>query len=810
MFVSIGYLEFKIIVMKRILLLFFIVAFSSFNVFCAGGNSCATATTWNFTDKTFSSDIAQSGTSANSLWYTFDATTVDNYVVLWGDNNFTYKLWKGTCGALTQVYSTVATTGGALTWVKYIGGTPLVAGTTYYIELIFTVNTSYSGGVANDPYSYTGFYNTDATDSRNYANTTVPTATDDVKIPIASWVTINLSTNPAIVRTITIEKGVTLPITSSDTYTAITNNGTIDISTVNSVLTTTNMYCNTAPAQINALNSGCDVNITSTLTIQNGGNLTFSPNGTNISNIDIGTLQVNNGGVVDFKDYVKFRVSGDVTIDGTLQLEYANASGNPSVGGSFTINGALNHQGHRYIMLTGTGKTLGGTGSFYGGRTAPIQISGDNTVTGASYTLTDNIRLTHFFVGDGDGGGEIDGTFSLGTNTLRTCYFIQEGTFNQNSGTLQIEGPTTFVQSGGFFNGITWTQPDFATSGVGGTINPFFTTVDKFDEGTGVTYIGSGEYGITDDVYQVANSQTVPSITYYNLKVRTNNGFIATVGTGADFQVSNNCIILNPSVAGGIVSTANNIDIRGNINIGHNGISSSGNGLIFNVVHRVYRGVGTGVLNMGNNTSHVINITYLDANGAGDEVFTGFGSLTFYGDVYYKGAGSQEIIGYSFYKLNINHSVDGSGTKELLGDIVVSNELKIWFGTLSATDGATARNITLQGDFTNLGAFTASTGKVICSGTAAQIIQGNQTSFYNFEINKSANSVTEISTNGIVITNNIDFTAGDLVPNLSGSPVIFETTSSITTAPSNSSHINGYVAKNHNSITEFTRMIVKT
>ena len=131
-------------------------------------------------------------------------------------------------------------------------------------------------------------------------------------------------------------------------------------------------------------------------------NLTVKPYGTTVNNISIGAVQVDNGGYLTFNDYIKLNITNDVLINGTLRLDQASGTDNPTIGGNFTVNGTLNHQGHRYIKLTGgtagAHKTISGTGNFYGGTIAPLWIfspGGTAYYDFGSLGSDNTIQLTH-------------------------------------------------------------------------------------------------------------------------------------------------------------------------------------------------------------------------------------------------------------------------------------------------------------------------------------------------------------------------------------------------------------------------------
>jgi hypothetical protein len=192
-----------------------------------------------------------------------------------------------------------------------------------------------------------------------------------------------------------------------------------------------------------------------------------------------------------------------------------------TVNGSVTNNGTIVNNGTAYFTLNGsTGSTISGTGDF---SQADFSLSGPC----ANYSLSNNILVRKL---------TITTTATLNMNAfdlLVLTSFIQVGTINQSTGTLQIEDPA-----------------------------PTLTNA-TFTEGTGTTYFSIG-------TTTTPGNQLIPSITYYNLTVNTNNGYTATIGNGTAVSC-NNLIIKNPAASGGIASVANAITVTKNFDLAPTG-----------------------------------------------------------------------------------------------------------------------------------------------------------------------------------------------------------------------------------------------
>lgn len=106
-----------------------------------------------------------------------------------------------------------------------------------------------------------------------------------------------------------------------------------------------------------------------------------------------------------------------------------------------------------------------------------------------------------------------------------------------------------------------------------------------------------------------------------------------------------------------------------------------------------------------------------------------------------------------------NLTFSGSGTKTLAGAVTVNGNLNINEGaTLSTSDSN--HSISIAGNWTNNGTFTANSGTVTFNGTAAQTIGGTSTSiFNNLTIGASSAGTTisagaKVTVSGILTSNN--------------------------------------------------------
>jgi hypothetical protein len=357
-------------------------------------------------------------------------------------------------------------------------------------------------------------------------------------------------------------------------------------------------------------------------------------------------------------------------------------SGNVVVNG--TIANSINGQG--YFVMSGTSKTITVGAS---GNISALRLQVGKSGSTPSVTLGSNISVFECLI-------YTSGTLNVSTYTLQCKYFgnnVASATFNLNSGTLEIGGGTAYDKSGAHLTGKT---------------NPYFES-GTVSFGTGTVYYNAGEdYSAVD--------QTVKSVGYYNLKVRTNNGYIATLGGGSTYTISNNLEILNPSTAGGVATTANDFVCNGTFYL-----ANSGNALILNLGHRLTRSTGasTTTFTMGTDAANVINVTYTHASqwamSLGASAATS--NLTFYGTVNYNNAAVQMVMASSYANLSV---ITGTSVRTLAGNTTITGILTISAGTLDVS--ASNYSITLAGDFVRAdgATFTARSGTVTLNGAATQ------------------------------------------------------------------------------------------
>lgn len=376
--------------------------------------------------------------------------------------------------------------------------------------------------------------------------------------------------------------------------------------------------------------------------------------------------------------------------------------------GNVVNNGSIVVEGSNLISLVGgLDKTIGGTGNY---TLAKFFIS-----ESSAYSLQNNLSgSTSALLELNIAGSSV---LNMNNHDLTVYSITQSGIIKQGSGTLSIEGPTSVYS--------------FAYT--------------AFQAETGTTFFSSGT------IWGPAN-QTAPSLPYNNLKVRTNNGYTVTLGTTLDFDCQNFDVI-NPGPAGGIATTARNMNVKGNITLG--ALPDDGSLLILN--HCLYRSVGTGTFSMGNSDDNLIKVTKPTATGPNAAAIQGYGALTFFGTVTYDTNSPQTVMSANYKNMNVS---GGNGVRSMNGPIIVGNNLSIASGTLNAI--AAANFIQVGGDYTNTATYVHNGNTVSLNGLGTQHLQAGTSHFHNLtfdgvDIQFVADNATVenqlILTKGLISTN---------------------------------------------------------
>ena len=338
-----------------------------------------------------------------------------------------------------------------------------------------------------------------------------------------------------------------------------------------------------------------------------------------------------------------------ININSGVDLEIGNTllgDGSFNIHGDLLNNGNILHTSDLYTVLNGVSSTLGGSGAFaYSGEVCQLEISENG-----NYTLSSDINTLHYF--------KIKGQLNLDSYTCQVydLGFESNSIISLNTGTLEVANDINYSFGGDLI----------------------------FD--TGTIYFNSGDpdwvaLGLN------AGNQTVNGFFYYNLNIRTNNGYEVTIGDGSSVAISNDLTIENPDAAGGVASSVEEIRINGDVFL-----ANSGNSLTFNLGDRLYNNAGFSSFTMGSQAANAINITYSSAT---EDAIENLGALNFFGTVTYNSNSTQRILAASYN----NFSIAGLGTRNMNDPVVIAGNLDFSGGVFNSQ----GYDMNLAGDWTNTG-----------------------------------------------------------------------------------------------------------
>ena len=240
-------------------------------------------------------------------------------------------------------------------------------------------------------------------------------------------------------------------------------------------------------------------------------------------------------------------VSNDFTINSGSQL--TQSANRLTIAGSLDISGTLNHSGGDDIYLTGSSKTLSGTGTqttanymldvgadynltdnwsintfetWTGGATLSVATTKTLTIastfytrTNAAITLTGSANMT--IGGDAWMAAEAGAVFTLNSGTLdlngTNAYICgASGTFNANSGTIRTSSTTTTI-SGTFNEGTSTFEYDGGTQSVAGD------TYYNLTISSAGTKTAAGNIDVNGDFITAATATCALDLTTYDLNV---------------------------------------------------------------------------------------------------------------------------------------------------------------------------------------------------------------------------------------------------------------------------------------------------
>lgn len=304
--------------------------------------------------------------------------------------------------------------------------------------------------------------------------------------------------------------------------------------------------------------------------------------------------------------------------------------GNLTITGDLTCNGTLNNTGNAHIRLTGADKFI--TGNYTGGNDIQWEIE-----NGASYLLSGDLTTYGLRIVDG-------GSLDMNGYNISAYTFEQYGNLVMGSSTVEIAGVQTA-----------------------------FTTA-TLDAGTGIVYFNSGS---ATWAAKPTVSQTIPAAAYYDLQVKVNNGYTATLGDGNVLTVNNDLTVMDTDTTGGAITTGSNIVVMGNLVVGHEATT----GLTFTVANTLTGGgSNSSIIMPSTGVGNLMIISYTNVELAALNNFLG-SSMQLNFPIVYSGSGDQMIVPIDYNNLVL----DGSGTKALGADMTINGNLTISSVTLTST-----------------------------------------------------------------------------------------------------------------------------
>ncbi|MGP8217178.1 MAG: hypothetical protein ACLQQ4_16530 [Bacteroidia bacterium] len=445
---------------------------------------------------------------------------------------------------------------------------------------------------------------------------------------------------------------------------------------------------------------------------------------------------------------VTWSSSSSVTLRTTLSNTYYNlvitssgGNGTLSLPASTIVSNNLTIQaGVLDVTTNNYGLTVGGNWSNSDGTGAFTARNGTVTFDGTSNQSIGGSSSTTFYnltinpsagVTVSLGASEtVSHNLTISTGTLNSAQYQltgnATGTFSMASGTSLLLGSTT------------------------STTNTLFPT--NFTNGH-ISLLSSSTV-----TYQANGSQTVSATpTYDNLTISTGASASTKTPSGTPLTIAGNLTINSNAT---LSETTNTVNLTGNLS--NSGTLSFSSG-ICNITGSITTNSGTvsfttGTLNLTGNLTNTGTVSFTTGPFNIDGNFSNSGTYTAgTGTVSFKGTTGQTINGSSttsFYNLT---ATGNSGETVTLGHAEnVTNNFILSAGTFDVS--ASNYGLTVGGNFTNDGTFTAHNGIVTMNTSGSATLGGtSSTSFYQFT--ESGTGTVTLGNNEIT-TNNFQISSG--------------------------------------------------
>ncbi len=542
----------------------------------------------------------------------------------------------------------------------------------------------------------------------NWSLNVTPKVGHDVVIPISA--NISLNSTPQTLKSLTVSGGATVSLTATG--------GTRTLTLSN-------------PGA-----AGLDVQVGSTLTIQGTGTtairIQFSGAGT-LGNI-AGTLNLEAGGAGGFYS----ATNSITTVTGTLKRVKGTIVSNDinlTIADGGTYQHALNG-GAIPVASWGFGSFLNLTGLTTTYPTGMGQIFGSVIF---SSTLTSNVFMNSDLFASADLTLSNTGAGSMILNNRTVFLSITVGgTFTQNSGTFILvnsTGESTLDIGGNFtLNGGSFIEKNAAgnaTLNIAGTMT---IAGGLFDQRAASNVANSsvnvfGNFVLTGGVYDMNGVNNTPGyLTVFGDFSYTGGSLTETAAGTSNGQV----------IFGGFIQTFTSGGAVNPTSIIHYTINP-GVVLQFADPSTIITGAGSFSTSAGS-TLGITSAQGIAVTGAtGNVQVTGTRTYATGTSYIYNGTTDQVAgTGLSQHPAEFITIENAGNTVTLSGNVVATADLVISNGTLSAS----SFNLTIGGEWVNLGDFIPGTGKVTLNGAGVQNISGATTTTFNtLELAKTTGTV---------------------------------------------------------------------
>ncbi len=527
----------------------------------------------------------------------------------------------------------------------------------------------------------------------------------------------------------------------------------------------------------------------------------------------LATLTVSGSGLVN--------IANDATVNTRFSIAATSAAAINS-GKKLTLVGSVATSNSNPILHLNTGGTLHVNGTLTNTSTGTSNPAGTVTGTininsGAVYENARNAGTIPTATWDGNSTLLITGTVgtaptlggqSFGNVTWncsgQTANAQLSGGLTSVSGTLDIQNSNSFE-----VRLVTTTSPNIsiANINVSGT-NGVAKLALSSSSGTPVIAVTGNVIvasGCTLDAGSVASPISGNGGTLLVFGSITINGTFRTANANGFSGSSSTSIINSPTLTLGTSSTveyyatsgSQAVDTRtdyANLTITGSGVKNlSGNITLANANNTLLinsSGVlnaGTNIISFGSSTSPVVTINgtlqtsnTVGLNGASNTTIANTNSPTITlgaaSTIDYNAAVAQPITARTDYA---NLTTSGSGAKTLGGAVIASGNITIGTGTTLDVSNGNNYALTIGGNWSNSGTFTARNGTVTFNGTGTQSIANTAgENFYVLTENKSAGTLS--LSNAVAVTSLLNITLGTF--DLSNSNLTLKSTSISNTA----------------------------